>query len=155
MNFAFSEEERRFRSEVREFLSDYRDLDGFFLQGHKWEQVKALFRALGERGWLSLTWPKEWGGQDLGPTHEYILWDEVAYARAARNPLSAGIVANTLLRTLDDAIQMHGGLGYSQDKPFGTWYRFCRSARLADGPDEVHRMVVARDFLMGRLDLLV
>jgi len=64
-------------------------------------------------------------------------------------------VANTLLRTLDDAIQMHGGLGYSQDKPFGTWYRFCRSARLADGPDEVHRMVVARDFLMGRLDLLV
>jgi acyl-CoA dehydrogenase len=64
-------------------------------------------------------------------------------------------VANTLLRTLDDAIQLHGALGYSQDLPFGTWYRYCRSARLADGPDEVHRMVVARDFLLGRLDLLV
>jgi len=64
-------------------------------------------------------------------------------------------VANTLLRTLDDAIQFHGALGYSQDVPFSTWYRYCRSARLADGPDEVHRMVVARDFLLGRLELLV
>lgn len=64
-------------------------------------------------------------------------------------------IANTLLRTLDDAIQFHGALGFSEDKPFATWYRFCRSARLADGPDEVHRMVVARDFMLGRLELLV
>lgn len=64
-------------------------------------------------------------------------------------------VARTLCRVLDDAIQMHGGLGYSEDLPFTHWYRSARAARIADGPDEVHQMVVARDFVRGRLDLLV
>ena len=64
-------------------------------------------------------------------------------------------VANLLCKTLDDAIQMHGGLGYSQDLPFGTWYRAARAGRLADGPDEVHVMVIARDYLRGRLNILV
>ena len=80
------------------FLADYADLDGFFLQGHKWERVHALFRAMGERGWLSLAWPESAGGLGLAPAYEYILWDEVAYARAARNPLSSGIVAKTIVR---------------------------------------------------------
>lgn len=64
-------------------------------------------------------------------------------------------VARTLCRVLDDAIQMHGGLGYSHDVPFARWYQSARAARIADGPDEVHQMVVARDFARGRLDLLV
>jgi alkylation response protein AidB-like acyl-CoA dehydrogenase len=103
VNFAFSAEEEHFRGEVREFLADHRDLDGFFQQGHKWPEVKALFREMGRRGWLALGWPKQWGGQHLGPTYDYILWNEVAYARAARNPLSSGIVANTLIRHGSDA----------------------------------------------------
>jgi acyl-CoA dehydrogenase len=64
-------------------------------------------------------------------------------------------VANTLCDVLDDAIQMHGALGYSEDKPFSLWYRFARAARIADGPDEVHDVVVARDFLRGALTTLV
>jgi acyl-CoA dehydrogenase len=64
-------------------------------------------------------------------------------------------VARILCQVLDDAIQMHGSLGYSEDKPFATWYRFARSARIADGPDEVHDVVVARDFLRGALRTLV
>jgi acyl-CoA dehydrogenase len=64
-------------------------------------------------------------------------------------------VAQTLLQTLDDAIQMHGSLGYSEDVPFSRWYRHARAARIADGPDEVHTMVIARDFLKGRFELLV
>ena len=63
-------------------------------------------------------------------------------------------VARLLCQVLDDAIQMHGALGYSQDLPFGTWYRHARSARIADGPDEVHEVTVARAFLSGQLDLL-
>jgi alkylation response protein AidB-like acyl-CoA dehydrogenase len=98
MNFAFSAEEEAFRAEVVAFLEDYRDLDAFYLQGHKWERVKALFRAMGERGWLSLGWPVEAGGAGRPITWEYILWDEVAYARAARNPLASGIVAKTIAR---------------------------------------------------------
>ncbi|MCA9567261.1 MAG: acyl-CoA dehydrogenase family protein [Myxococcales bacterium] len=64
-------------------------------------------------------------------------------------------VARMLCQVLDDAIQMHGSLGFSRDMPFGDWYRFARSARIADGPDEVHMMVVARDLLKGRFRLLV
>jgi acyl-CoA dehydrogenase len=64
-------------------------------------------------------------------------------------------VAKLLCRVLDDAIQMHGALGYSEDMPFSLWYRFARAARIADGPDEVHDVVVARDFLRGALTTLV
>lgn len=125
MNFHFSPEEEHFRSEVREFLEAYRDLDGFFGQDQKWDDVKAMFCAMGERGWLALAWPKAYGGLEKGPAYEYILWDEVAYARAARNPLSAGIVARTLIRHGSEAQraqwlppiasgEAHFSLGYSE-----------------------------------------
>jgi alkylation response protein AidB-like acyl-CoA dehydrogenase len=91
------------RRELREFLAPYRHLGGFMQQGKRWPEVRAFFRAMGERGYLSLTWPKEHGGRGLGLYEEFVLWDEVAYARAARNPLSAGIVAKTLMRHGTDA----------------------------------------------------
>ncbi|HEM46424.1 MAG TPA: acyl-CoA dehydrogenase family protein, partial [Alphaproteobacteria bacterium] len=98
VNFGFSKEEEDFRSEVRAFLEPWRDLDGFFGQGRKWDRVAKLFREMGERGWLALAWPESAGGLGRGPAAEFILWDEVAHARAARNPLSAGIVARSLVR---------------------------------------------------------
>ncbi|MCA2976675.1 MAG: acyl-CoA dehydrogenase family protein [Myxococcaceae bacterium] len=64
-------------------------------------------------------------------------------------------VARLLCQVLDDAIQMHGGLGYSDDVPFSRWYRSARAARIADGPDEVHLITIARDWLLGRLEVLV
>jgi acyl-CoA dehydrogenase len=64
-------------------------------------------------------------------------------------------VARTLCAVLDDAIQLHGAMGYSADAPFERWYRWARAARIADGPDEVHTVVVAREVLAGRLELLV
>ncbi|WP_437638229.1 acyl-CoA dehydrogenase family protein [Sorangium sp. So ce854] len=72
------------------------------------------------------------------------------YASMAKNH-----VARLLCQVLDDAIQMHGALGYSEDLPFSLWYRLARAARIADGPDEVHDVVVARDFLRGALTTLV
>lgn len=48
---------------------------------------------------------------------------------------------------IDDAIQMHGAAGISQDFPLAHMYTSARTLRLADGPDEVHRMVVARSEL--------
>jgi acyl-CoA dehydrogenase len=64
-------------------------------------------------------------------------------------------VARLLCQVLDDAIQMHGGLGYSDDVPFSRWYRSARAARIADGPDEVHLITIARDWFLGRLEVLV
>ncbi len=57
--------------------------------------------------------------------------------------IKAAVPAITI-KIIDDAIQMHGAAGLSQDFPLATMYRHARTLRLADGPDEVHRMVVAR-----------
>jgi len=54
------------------------------------------------------------------------------------------VVPNVTLKVIDDAIQLHGAFGLSQDFPLASMYMAARTLRLADGPDEVHRMVVAR-----------
>ena len=48
---------------------------------------------------------------------------------------------------IDRAIQVHGARGVSGDTPLERMYRNARAARIYDGPDEVHRMVVARRIL--------
>ncbi|MBZ0089752.1 MAG: acyl-CoA dehydrogenase, partial [Thermoanaerobaculia bacterium] len=59
-------------------------------------------------------------------------------------------VAGVLQRVLDRALQCHGGLGMLDDTPIAFWYRHERAARIYDGPDEVHRSVVAREELRRR-----
>ena len=56
-------------------------------------------------------------------------------------------VPNVALDVIDDAIQMHGAAGISQDFPLAAMYTNARTLRFAAGPDEVHRMVVARNEL--------
>jgi len=55
--------------------------------------------------------------------------------------------ARMLHNVIDRAIQVHGGLGVTSDTPLEHMYREARFARIYDGPDEVHRMVVARHLL--------
>lgn len=52
--------------------------------------------------------------------------------------------AGVLYNVIDRAVQVHGALGYSCDLPLEAMYRAARSARIYDGPDEVHRQSVAR-----------
>jgi len=52
-----------------------------------------------------------------------------------------------LHNVIDRAVQSHGALGVSDDTPLAAMYRNARAARIYDGPDEVHRMVVARRIL--------
>ena len=54
------------------------------------------------------------------------------------------VVPNMTLKVVDEAIQMHGGIGVSQDTPLAAMWSGQRTLRLADGPDAVHRMVVGR-----------
>lgn len=56
-------------------------------------------------------------------------------------------VANALQRVMDRALQLHGGLGMSDDTPISTFYRMERAARIYDGADEVHRISVGRRIL--------
>jgi acyl-CoA dehydrogenase len=55
--------------------------------------------------------------------------------------------AKILHDVIDRAIQVHGAMGVSGDTPLEGMYRQARLARIYDGPDEVHRMVVARRVL--------
>jgi acyl-CoA dehydrogenase len=57
------------------------------------------------------------------------------------------VVPAVAIKVIDDAIQMHGAAGISQDFPLANMYTQTRTLRFADGPDEVHRMVVARNEL--------
>ena len=66
--------------------------------------------------------------------------------RHARTEISAIKVAapNIALKVLDRAIQVHGGAGVSDDFTLASAYAHLRTLRLADGPDEVHKLSIAR-----------
>ncbi len=73
-------------------------------------------------------------------------------AAAARDEI-AGIkfvVANTMLRAVDLAIQVHGALGVTDDTILAFWYRHERAARIYDGADEVHKSALGRRILARR-----
>ena len=53
-------------------------------------------------------------------------------------------VPNMAQRVIDMAMQMHGGGGFSDDHPLAAAWVSARSLRMADGPDEVHRGVIAK-----------
>ena len=55
--------------------------------------------------------------------------------------------ARVLGEVLDRAIQVHGGLGLTEDTPLALMWRMARGGRIYDGPDEVHKAVVARRIL--------
>ena len=65
--------------------------------------------------------------------------------REARQEISMTkvVAANVCMDVLDRAIQVHGALGVSDDTPLAVMWRQLRMLRLADGPDEVHKMVIA------------
>ena len=69
--------------------------------------------------------------------------------KAARTEISTikWFVAGVLQRVVDRAIQVHGALGVTDDTVLAAFYRFERAARIYDGPDEVHKLVVARQEL--------
>jgi acyl-CoA dehydrogenase len=67
-------------------------------------------------------------------------------ARAARDDIAAikVVAPSAALWVIDAAIQVHGGAGVSDDTPLAMMWAHARTLRIADGPDEVHEMVLAR-----------
>jgi len=77
----------------------------------------------------------------------YTAWkmDSVGKKEAAQEiSMIKVIAANLLMNVCDRAIQTMGSLGVSDDTPVAAMWRNGRSLRIADGPDEVHKMVIAR-----------
>ncbi|MDH3640836.1 MAG: acyl-CoA dehydrogenase family protein [Gammaproteobacteria bacterium] len=78
---------------------------------------------------------------------QYAAWKmDTAGKREARQELSMCkvVVPNMAMNVLDRAIQCLGALGVSDDTPIASMWRNGRALRIADGPDEVHKMVIAR-----------
>ena len=77
----------------------------------------------------------------------YAAWkiDAVGVKQAMTEISAIKVVApNMLQAVVDQAIQIHGGAGVSDDLPLAGLFAIARALRLADGPDEVHRAMVAR-----------
>ena len=73
--------------------------------------------------------------------------NESVYESREEISLIKFVVADVMMDVIDKAIQVHGGLGVSDDTILSFFYRSERAARIYDGPDEVHKVVVARRIL--------
>ncbi len=107
MDFTFSPEEEAFRKQVAGFLekevpAEYREkrLTFFDMSAqHDWIKVhRAMAEKLGEKGWLSMHWPREYGGQDVSPFYRLILREELSrYHSPGYDSIGCGIVAPAIL----------------------------------------------------------
>lgn len=103
MDFAIAEDERSFRREIREFLAAELTEEAV-REAQSEERIstagREFIRKLGERRWISLTWPPEWGGQGRPAMDRFVLNDELTYAEApgaVGTNVGGRIVAPTLL----------------------------------------------------------
>lgn len=146
MESRFSAEEEAFRAEVQGVLRDHAGAKGFFPGADK-AAVRALYGELARRNWLALSWPRECGGEARPLSYEYILWDEMAYARAGRPTLGAGIIAKTIIRFATDEQkalwlpkirndEIRFALGYSEPEA-GSDLASLRTRAELDGDDYV------------------
>ena len=107
MDFAFSLEEESFRKEVSAFLEkevplEYREkrLTFFDMSAqHDWIQVhRKMAEKMGKKGWLSIHWPKEYGGQGVSPFYRLVLREELArYHSPGYDSIGVGIIAPAIL----------------------------------------------------------
>ena len=111
--------------------------------------VRELYRELGRRDLLALSWPRELGGAGRPPSFEYTLWNRLAYRRATRPELGATIVARVLMRHGTDEQRARYlpaireglicfALGYSEPEAGSDLQSVRTRATPVDGGYEVH-----------------
>ena len=93
MNLEFTEEEKAFRAEVREFIENNypQNIDSRGVRDElSREDMLAWHKILGKKGWSVPAWPKEYGGTDWTPTQRYI-WSEENARKNTVMPLPFGV----------------------------------------------------------------
>jgi alkylation response protein AidB-like acyl-CoA dehydrogenase len=104
MDFEFSPEQRAFLDEVERFLDENEDPEVFDLTRENMAQIvdtpkrREFMRKVADRGWLGITWPKEWGGQDSDGVYEYLLNEALARRGGPQIGKGIGIIGKTILR---------------------------------------------------------
>ena len=86
MEFKFTEEDEQFRSELRAFmkaeLPDPWEGAGRYPEDDDWDLNRVIRQKMAEKGWLTMHWPEEYGGQNASPVKSAIYNEEIAYLRA-------------------------------------------------------------------------
>ena len=96
MNFSFSPEEESFRQEVRSFLRE--ELESRPAGGlDAWQFHRAFVQKLAARGWLTMAWPQEWGGEGAGHMKQLVYNEEMAFYDAPANDLGVDRVGPTIM----------------------------------------------------------
>jgi hypothetical protein len=104
MDFEFSEEQLAFVKEVETFLDANDDPDVFDLTRENMAQIvdtpkrRRFMASMGERGWLGMTWPAEYGGKEGEGVYEYLLNEQLAGRGGPQIGKGVGIVGKTIIR---------------------------------------------------------
>jgi alkylation response protein AidB-like acyl-CoA dehydrogenase len=104
VDFDFSPEQQKFAAEVERFLDANDDPEVFDLTRENMAQIvdtpkrRAFMAKVGEQGWLGITWPVEWGGQDGDGVYEYLLNEALAGRGGPQIGKGVGIIGKTILR---------------------------------------------------------
>jgi alkylation response protein AidB-like acyl-CoA dehydrogenase len=111
MDFEFAPEQRAFAAEVERFLDEHDDPEIFDLTRENMAQIvdtpkrRAFMREVGERGWLGLTWPKEYGGSEGEGVYEYLLNEALAARGGPQIGKGVGIIGKTLIKEASDFLK--------------------------------------------------
>ena len=111
MDFEFSDDQQRFVKEVEAFLDANNDPDFFDVTRENMAQIvdtpkrREFMAKLGEKGWLGITWPKEYGGQEGEGVYEYLLNEQLAGRGGPQIGKGVGIIGKTLIAHGSDKLK--------------------------------------------------
>ena len=103
MDFEFTPEQLEFVKDVEQFLDDNYDPEVFDVTRENMAQIvdtplrRKFMAKLGEKGWLGITWPKEYGGQDGDGVYEYLLNEALAARGGPQIGKGVGIIGKTII----------------------------------------------------------
>ncbi len=105
MEYRFTPDDDQFRGELRQFIQSELPPDweggGRWPEEYDWDFTMHLRGRLAERGWLTMHWPEEYGGQDASPVRSAIYNEELAYLRAPGRDIFG-------VRMLGPTLMIHG-----------------------------------------------
>ena len=111
MDFEFSDEQQAFVKEVEAFLDAHDDPEIFDVTRENMAQIvdtpkrRAFMAEIGEQGWLGITWPEEYGGQDGEGVYEYLLNEQLAGRGGPQIGKGVGIIGKTLIHHGSDKLK--------------------------------------------------
>ncbi len=111
MNFEFSDAEKAFGEEVDKFIEANRSPEVMDRTRENMAQLvdtperRGLMKKLAERGWMGMTWPKEYGGSEREGVYEFLLNERLAREGAPQIGKGVGIIGKTLIRNGSDKLK--------------------------------------------------